>query len=126
MEKTKKILVEIVDDDEILCTNISKFLVDNGCDCIVAHNGKEGLSLMNSQKPDVVLLDIKMPFMDGIDLLKVLSKDNPEMLSKIVLITNSQSSEYLADALELGIKEYFVKSDMSLQNILGLIKRKVA
>jgi two-component system, response regulator YesN len=120
----KKILVAIIDDDEILCKNISEFLSEKGCDCVVAHDGKAGFDLILEKKPDIILLDVRMPFDDGMGLIRKISKEGSKWLNNIVIMTNSQSSEYLAEALELGIKKYFVKSDMSLESIYKLIKAK--
>jgi DNA-binding response OmpR family regulator len=73
----------IVDDDEthLLLTKLE--LRDEHCEVITASNGQEGIELFDSENPDVVIVDVKMPGMDGITLLKKMKKRRPEIPAAI-------------------------------------------
>ncbi len=70
MNETPKILT--IDDDESVRLSIAHYLEDSGYEVLQASNGHEGLKIFHEQKPDVVLLDLRMPEMDGLSVLKQL------------------------------------------------------
>lgn len=125
MDNNKKIHLAVVDDDQVLSDNIKSFFENKGFEVSVASDGAFGLKLIQEKNPDIVLLDIMMPFRSGIKILEELSKDNKEILKKIILMTNSTDASNVSAALEMGIKEYLIKSDMSLENVYELCMKKV-
>jgi sigma-B regulation protein RsbU (phosphoserine phosphatase) len=118
MEKT----LLVIDDDSTLRTALGGFFKDKGYTILEAENGKDGLELLKTHKPSAVLLDIMMPEMDGVAVIKEASKVAPEMLGRITLMTNSSSMKYLSDAIDLGVLRYVLKSDMSLDHIYKIVE----
>jgi len=115
----KKVL--IIDDDEsirdIYSTNFKSAKYKVFC----AKNGKEGLDAVEEKKPDIVLLDILMPEMDGFDFLKALKKKNP--LIPAVVLTNMSSPKDKEEAILLGAKEYLLKTKHTPEGIEKIVKK---
>jgi DNA-binding response OmpR family regulator len=118
--------IAIIDDDEILSQNMFDYFSSKGFECLMANDGNAGLLLIHDNLPDVILLDIMMPVKNGIDVLKAISQSNPSYLNQFILLTNSEDMTYVSEALMLGLKDYLLKSDMSLEAIYELSQRKVA
>jgi CheY-like chemotaxis protein len=123
MKKTKKIL--IVEDEIALINVLSDKLTNEGYDVIKAMDGKEGLRVAISDQPDLILLDINLPVMDGITMLKELRKDEFGKTVEVVMLTNFNEYKLLADALAQGAHDYIVKSDWKLEDIVKLIRDKL-
>ncbi|MBB6733985.1 response regulator [Cohnella zeiphila] len=75
-----------------------------------AGNGKEALELMQAGLPDILITDIKMPVMDGIELIAEVRRSSPEL--KIIILSNLEDFQYAKEAIKHGVSEYLVKSDM--------------
>ena len=75
--------------------------------CATALNGAEALRLLAAQQPDVVITDIKMPYMDGLELARNLKQDNPDV--RILILTGFDEFEYAKEAVHLEIEEYILK-----------------
>ena len=119
MTTKKKIL--IIEDDKSLVDALSQKLTKVGFDCILAFNGKEGLKKIEAEKPDLILLDIIMPIMDGLTMLKELRKTNKEVPA--IVLTNLSGEDKLSEALSNGSYDYLVKSDYSLEDIVSKINK---
>ena len=78
---------------------------------------------MEESKPDLILLDIMMPKMDGIEFLKQVNKRYGEGKTAVLITSNVSSLEQISEGVSLGIRGYFVKSNESLQGIAGIIER---
>lgn len=98
--------VLIVDDDENICEVINMYLLNGGYETRSAHNGKEAVDLFLDFKPDIVLLDIMLPKMDGIEVLKWIRK-NSEI--PVIMLTAKGDTFDKVLALELGADDYIVK-----------------
>jgi len=85
-----------------------------------AENGVEALELIKKHQPDVVMLDLRMPFMDGLDLLKEASTS--KLASKVIILTTFESEEDVTRALKAGARGYLLK-DSSHEEILDAIRR---
>ncbi len=89
-----------------------------GYDCQVASNGKEGLELYGTYKPDLILSDIYMPYMDGLTLLRKLRKEQSDVF--FIIVTTHGNEKILNDAYKKGVNEYLIKpvdSDFLLRTI---------
>ena len=115
MEENKKIL--IVDDEKLIVKAFQDHLTRKGYEIEAAFDGEEGLIKVKEFKPDLILLDILMPKMDGITLLKKL-KESPETKEiPVIMITNLEKKESVAETAELGSLVYLVKSNHGLIDI---------
>ena len=90
-----------------------------------AADGEMALPLIRKTKPDVLITDIKMPFMDGLSLSKIVSKEFPRM--KIIIISGYDDFEYARQAIEVGVDQYLLKpvTRMKLKNVLLELKDKI-
>jgi len=116
----RKILV--VDDEPNIVQTLKDRLEMNDFRVLIASNGKEGLDTALSEQPDVILLDVIMPIMDGLEMLEALRQDvNGKELSIIMLTARSQTDD-IARASSAGIEDYIVKP-FDLSELLEKIER---
>lgn len=103
-------LILIADDTEIVLSFTSMSISNMGYYVVEATNGKEAVERVFALKPDLIIMDWKMPVMDGIEATRII-KDNPETKDiPIIMITGTnQSSEMMAHAMEYGVNEYIRK-----------------
>ena len=102
----KKIL--IVDDSQVSRKILKTMLEEEGFTVVgEGTNGKEGFDLYSSLQPDIVIMDVTMPKMSGLDSLKFIRVYDPE--AKVVILSSSASDEYIEEAKKLGAKDYIVK-----------------
>lgn len=120
---SKKLL--IVEDNESLSNVISDTFKDEGFDVKIAADGESGLEEAKTWQPDAILLDILMPKMDGIEMIKQLrqSEGGAEML--VVALTNSDSSEHVLELMNLGVTDYLTKSDWELNDLVDKVKQRL-
>ncbi len=105
--ETPKILV--VDDDESLRNIIAGFLALLNYEIIHACNGVEALEKTREHYPDVILLDVTMPEMDGIEVLKRLKNDEETSIIPVVMVTASDERQIRINAIDLGVDEFLAK-----------------
>ena len=123
--KTKKNNVLIVEDEIDLRRLLRGKLVNEGFDVLEADNGKTGLETALSQRPDIVLLDIVMPVMDGFSMLKELRKDEWGKNVPVVILSNLSENEKIGEGLEKNVYDYLVKADWEPDDIVDLIRKKL-
>ncbi len=97
----------IVDDEKDLCTILSDSLSRDRYRVVTAFNGKMGLQLVKKEKPDLILLDIKMPGMDGIEVLRNIKKMKKEIV--VIMFTAYGTLETARKAMKLGAYDYVTK-----------------
>lgn len=100
-----KILV--VDDDQAVCNMLKKFLVQKGYEAIIASSGEEALRKVKTEKPHIVLLDIRMPKMDGLETLKRIREINKDV--GVVMITAIKDEKTAKKCMEWGAYDYITK-----------------
>lgn len=112
----------IADDSQFMRKLLRDLLEKNGHkDNIEAENGKQALELFESKNPDLILLDIIMPEMDGIGVLEKLGK---EVNAKRVIIVSAVGQEKMKDkAKELGVKCYIVKPFEKEEEVIEMVKK---
>lgn len=88
--------------------------------CCEARDGREALELYDQYQPDIVLTDIIMPYVDGLELSEKLLKENPDV--SIILITGNSEFEYARKAVKLGVRDYIVKPFEKEELIITLLK----
>jgi len=102
-----KTSVLIVDDEEVVRRAHLRSLADTGCLARAAGDGVEAIRVMEQQPFDVVLLDLRMPGLDGMDVLKTIKTRWPD--SEVVVITGFPSIESAKEAVRLGAHNYIAK-----------------
>jgi DNA-binding response OmpR family regulator len=119
-EKKHKVL--IVEDEEILLTALCEELKQEGFDAVGAKDGQEGVEKASSEKPELILLDLVMPRLDGIGALKQLKQDPATKDIPVVILTNLSDYDKVSDALSLGAMDYLVKANYRLEELVAKIK----
>jgi DNA-binding response OmpR family regulator len=109
----KKIL--IIDDEPEICKMITEFLFDAGYSSSYALNGPDGLAMVKKDLPSLVLLDIGMPGMDGIEVMRLLHEQFPAL--PVVVLTGHRDTETVKKMVELGASEYLTKP-INLETLL--------
>ncbi len=108
----------IVDDEPSILQSLSGLLSDEGFDVLTAHNGYEALKVVDSESPDLVLLDIWMPGIDGIETLKEIKKDNPFV--PVIIITGHGTIETAVKAIKLGAFD-LIEKPLNIDKIIVTI-----
>ncbi len=108
----KKVL--IVEDDEYLCESYKTELETHNFSVVIARDGTEALVLLKSQTPNLIVVDLIMPKMGGVELLKEIKKIDALKNIPIIVSTNVENEEVKRQSLKLGVKEFYTKSDISL------------
>jgi len=117
----KKILV--IEDDAILSKALHEGLKEiKNIDILLARDGKEGLEKTKEYIPDVILLDILMPKMNGVEVLEKIRKNESIKDIPVFIISVVENEESIARCVKLGIKGYFIKSNYSLESIVETVK----
>lgn len=118
-----KMNILIVDDEMLICEWL-EYCIAQTPDCELvgcAHNGEEGLELFLKHKPDLVLTDIKMPLMDGIELLRAIRKESDEAL--VVMLTAYSEFDFVRQAMRIGATEFILKTEVDKNNMQELLLR---
>ena len=105
--RLEKFTILYVEDDEITQELIKEILLPSCKEVFVASNGEEGLALYKEKNPDIVLSDIAMPKMNGLEMSEAIKKLNPEQ--PIALFTAFSESAFLKKAAEIGVATYILK-----------------
>lgn len=118
-------VIALIEDDKILSGTLFTGLKDAGFEVERAYDGEEGLALVIAKKPDLVLLDIVMPKMDGITVAKQL-KSNPETKNiPIIILTVLEKATPMLDAIEADVYEYIIKADYKVSDIVKIVQEKL-
>lgn len=116
-------LVLIVEDDPAARQLMDRFFRREGYETVLAADGVEGLGRAMAQPPDLVMLDLAMPRMDGLRLLRTL-RDIDTLRGVPVIVTTSRSdSEAVDEALSLGVEQYLVKTRYTLKDLSAIVRR---
>lgn len=107
LEKLKTLTILYVEDEEDIRKKISNSLSYYVKEVIEAKNGQEGLELYYQTKPDIIFTDIMMPYIDGIELVQTIRKEDSK--TPIVMVTAHTDQEYLLSAIELHLEQYIIK-----------------
>ncbi|NLH15961.1 MAG: response regulator [Phycisphaerae bacterium] len=129
-KKADKTKILVIDDEPNIVQTLQDRLEMNEYRVFTAHNGREGLDKFEREKPDVILLDVIMPVMDGLEMLETLRKRPDGQDVSIIMLTARSQTQDIARANACGIDDYIVKP-FDLSELLAKIEsvvehRKVA
>ena len=120
----KSILV--VEDELSLQKVLRDKLTREGFSVLEAKDGKEGLETALLEHPDLILLDIIMPVMDGMTMLALLRKDDWGKNANVILLTNLSEAEKVAESHAKGVYDYLVKSDWKLADVVKKVRERLS
>lgn len=119
----KKVLV--VEDDGSVLSILTNALGKQGFVMLGARNGEEGLEVAFKEHPDLILLDIIMPKMDGKTMLKRLRQDPWGVSVPVIILTNLNQADQVSMALENEVFDFFVKANTGLDDVVDKVKEKL-
>lgn len=121
-----KTVCVVDDNDEIRDIYRTKFKME-GFETVGASNGQEALQVIKTERPDVILLDIQMPVMDGLEVLEHLQADETMKAIPVVILSNLDSEDIFQKVSELGFAEYYlVKSLVDPQKVVDVTIEAIA
>lgn len=117
----KRIL--LVEDDRFLRRACEASLRQRGFTVIAAMDGEEGLRLARSETPDLILLDLLMPKLPGLEVLRALKADPATKAIPVLVLSNSSREQDVAEVINLGAVDYWVKANLSLKELGERVSR---
>lgn len=117
----KKII--LVEDDPFLIDIYSTKLNESGFEVSLVKDGEDVLELSKKIKPDVIILDIVLPHIDGWQILKLLKSEETLKMSKIIILSNLSQKEEVEKGISLGADKYLIKSDYTPTQVVEEIKK---
>jgi len=119
----KKIL--IIEDDVLLGNVLAQKLTSEGFATALSRDGLEGFQKIKSFHPDLILLDIILPTMNGCEILEAKLKDPSLANIPVIVISNSGQPVEIKRALDLGAKDFLIKVDFTPQEVLEKVKKQL-
>ncbi|MFA6096816.1 MAG: response regulator [Candidatus Paceibacterota bacterium] len=119
----KKILV--VEDDKFLIKAYNIKFTKEGFNVVTAMDGVSGLDQAKSELPKLILLDLMLPKIDGFEFLKRMAQDEKIKNIPVIILSNLGQQSDKDKALSLGAKEYLIKADYSLDNIIEFVNKHI-
>ena len=116
----------IVEDDAAIRKALKDKLEFEKFGVLEAINGAVGLDLALKKHPDMILLDLVMPTMDGFTALKALRADSWGKNAQVIALTNVNDNDKVAAMIESGVYEYIVKTDWKIENVVAKVKEKLS
>lgn len=120
------IKVAIVEDDTFLAGMYEQKFRMEQMNPLMAYDGEAGLELVRKEKPDMVLLDIMMPKMDGWEVLQALRADPSTKSIPVIMLTNLGQKEDVDLALKYGANDYLIKAHFNPQEVIDRVRQLVA
>jgi DNA-binding response OmpR family regulator len=117
--------VAIVEDDAAISQMYRIKFEAEGYEVETAENGKLGLSLIEDMKPDIVLLDLMMPEMNGEEMLKKLRATSWGKDIKVIILTNMGESEAPASIKDMNVSAFILKANMTPRQVAELVKEQL-
>ncbi len=125
MEPTPERKVLIVEDDALLLLTLTHQFEDAGYIVVGATNGAHGVERFGKEKPDVVVMDVMMPEMNGVEMLEEINAAHPDHGVPFIVLSNANDMDYVARAMSMGAVAYLLKSDRQIDSVVKLAEEKL-
>jgi DNA-binding response OmpR family regulator len=119
--QASSVTILTIDDDGFLCDTISDYLEEKEFACLDAQSGPEGLELFRREDPDLILLNIHMPKMSGLQVLETMARESPE--TPVVIIARAGDSADIAKVLRFGAWDYITKPIHDIEILLHTVQK---
>ena len=120
------IKIAIIEDDPTISQMYRMKFESEGFDVRMASNGKIGVDVVKTFKPDIILLDIQMPEMDGTAALKLIRANKDSAETPVIILTNLGEEEAPSEMRSLGISSYIVKANNTPRQVVAHVKNTIA
>ena len=120
----KKIL--IIEDEELLSNLLKNKLSELGYEVSVASNGLEGFQAIKEIVPDLILLDLVMPKMNGFEVMRKMQEDDSISNIPIIIVSNSGQPVEIDKAKKLGAKDWLIKTEFDPQEVIDKVSKQLA
>lgn len=117
--------IAIIEDNTVINQMYRMKFEVEGFDVQVASNGQDGVSLVKKFRPDIILLDLQMPEMNGNEVLAQIRKETWGKKIPVIILTNTGKEEAPKELDELGIEGYIVKAEMTPKQVVGRVKESL-
>ncbi|MFA5030378.1 MAG: response regulator [Patescibacteria group bacterium] len=121
----KKAKILLVEDDHILVDMYRLKFKISGLNLLIATGGYQGLDMIKKEKPDLVLLDIKMDDLDGFEVLKQMKADPTVKDIPVFLLTNMSEKEASDEGKQLGAERYVMKAKQTPEEIVEIVTNRL-
>ena len=121
MQKKEKVKILVIDDQDYILRLVEAMLVPEGYDVVLAHDGKEGLEKVGETSPDLILLDIRMPGLNGFEVLRIIRE---RYNTPVMMLTAVRDAPSVRDALDIGADDY-VRKPFRKGELLARIRAKL-
>lgn len=127
MKKHEKKKILVIEDDRLFSDIYAAKFAEEGFDVILTADGEDGLQKLIDEKPDIVLLDIVLPKITGLELIERVRahKDKVVRETPVIVVTNLNQDVYMSKMKAFGVKAYFLKSDVLFSQVLGKVREIV-
>lgn len=115
----------IIEDEQLLREAFELVLRTQGYDVIVADNGKSGLKMLRLTKPDLILLDMLMPVVSGLEFLQQAKMKEQYPNTRVIVLSNLSDSVTLENTRTLGVYRTILKADLSPTDLVATVKRSL-
>jgi DNA-binding response OmpR family regulator len=122
----KKIKILLIEDDAFLLSMYATKFELEGFEIISADDGEKALKMAGKEKPDIILLDVLLPKMDGFEVLKELKKNEETKATPVILLTNLSQRDDVEKGLALGAVDYLIKAHFMPTEVVEKIKKILA
>jgi len=112
----------IIEDEKVLAEMYKDKFIQAGFEVILAYSSEEALKVLQKEKPDLILLDILLPRINGIGFLTRIKNDPGLSLIPVIAFSNYDDAETKGEALRLGVKDYLIKTNYTPQEIIEKVK----
>ena len=119
-------VILVIEDETSMLNILAHKLEEQGFEVLKAEDGEKGLELAKSGHPDLVLLDLLLPKLGGLDMLDKLRESETGKTVPVFIISNLSSNDAIYKSVSLKADAYFIKSDSSLEHITEEVKKKLA
>lgn len=111
----------LVEDDPGIRTMYQKLFTKQGFQVTTAVNGQEAVKAVAKELPDIILCDIEMPVMNGVETVKKIKSDQKTKDIPMVMLTNRQDDEFIKQAIEFGAESYIVKTQQDPHDTVTMV-----
>jgi len=126
MAEEKKAKLLLIEDDITLVKMYERKFTSDVYDVIISYDGIDGLAKATKEKPDLVLLDIMLPKLDGIALFKKMRSTPGTFNTPVILLTNFGQEDAVFECFKLGAVDYLVKADVTPQEVVKKVETFLA